>query len=34
MALPIRYVGLGEAVDDLEVFDAEIYVESLIGSST
>ena len=34
MALPIRYVGLGEAVDDLEVFDAEVYVESLIGSST
>ncbi len=33
MALPIRYVGLGEAVDDLEVFDAEIYVESLIGSA-
>ena len=34
MALPIRYVGLGEAVEDLEVFDAEIYVESLIGSAS
>ena len=34
MALPIRYVGLGEAVDDLEVFDAEVYVESLIGTAT
>jgi len=33
MALPIRYVGLGEAVDDLEVFDAEVYVESLIGGA-
>ena len=33
MALPIRFVGLGEAVDDLEVFDAEVYVESLIGGS-
>jgi fused signal recognition particle receptor len=33
MALPIRYVGIGEAVDDLEVFDAEVYVESLIGGS-
>ena len=33
MALPIRYVGLGEAVDDLEVFNAETYVESLIGGA-
>jgi fused signal recognition particle receptor len=33
MALPIRYVGIGEALDDLEVFDAEVYVESLIGGS-
>ncbi|SHG65157.1 fused signal recognition particle receptor [Hydrocarboniphaga daqingensis] len=33
MALPIRYVGLGEAVDDLEVFDAGLYVESLIGGT-
>ena len=34
MALPIRYVGLGEAVDDLEVFDAGLYVESLIGGTS
>jgi fused signal recognition particle receptor len=33
MALPIRFVGLGEAVDDLEVFDAKVYVESLIGEA-
>ena len=33
MALPIHYVGLGEAVDDLEVFDAGLYVESLIGGT-
>ncbi len=34
MALPIRYVGLGEAIEDLEVFDADVYVESLIGSGS
>ncbi|MDB5969280.1 MAG: ftsY [Hydrocarboniphaga sp.] len=33
MALPIRYVGLGEALEDLEVFDAEVYVDSLIGGA-
>ena len=32
LALPIRFVGLGEAIDDLEPFDAEAYVEALIGS--
>jgi fused signal recognition particle receptor len=29
--LPIRYVGIGEQVDDLVVFDAEQYVNGLFG---
>lgn len=29
--LPIRYAGIGEKVDDLVVFDAEQYVNSLFG---
>jgi len=32
LSLPVRYVGLGEAIDDLEPFDAETYAEALIGS--
>ena len=31
LSLPVRFVGLGEGMDDLEVFDAEAYVEALIG---
>ena len=31
LALPIRFVGLGEAIDDLEPFDAVAYVDALIG---
>jgi len=31
MALPVRYVGIGEAAEDLEPFDAEAYAEALIG---
>ena len=29
--LPIRYVGIGEQVDDLMVFDAENYVNGLFN---
>lgn len=32
LSLPVRFVGLGEGIDDLEPFDAEAYVEALIGS--
>ena len=32
LALPVRFVGLGEGMGDLEPFDAEAYVEALIGS--
>jgi fused signal recognition particle receptor len=31
LSLPIRFVGLGESVADLEVFDAAAYVDALIG---
>lgn len=31
LALPVRFVGLGEALEDLEPFDAEAYVEALVG---
>ncbi|MEO8649589.1 MAG: signal recognition particle-docking protein FtsY [Acidobacteriota bacterium] len=31
LALPIRYIGIGEQVDDLMVFDAGTYVDSLFN---
>ncbi|MGH8444026.1 MAG: signal recognition particle-docking protein FtsY [Solimonas sp.] len=31
MALPVRFIGLGEAADDLQPFDAEAYADALIG---
>ena len=31
LSLPIRYVGLGEGLDDLEVFEAGAFVDALIG---
>jgi fused signal recognition particle receptor len=31
LQLPIRYVGTGEGIDDLAPFDAEAYVEGLLG---
>ncbi|HKY91081.1 MAG TPA: signal recognition particle-docking protein FtsY [Nevskiaceae bacterium] len=31
LSLPVRFVGLGEAVEDLEPFDAATYAEALIG---
>ena len=31
--LPIRWVGVGEAVDDLVPFEAEAYVDGLLGSA-
>ncbi|HUP90922.1 MAG TPA: signal recognition particle-docking protein FtsY [Solimonas sp.] len=33
MALPIRFVGVGEAVEDLEPFDADAFAEALIGEA-
>lgn len=31
MALPVRFIGIGESVDDLQPFDAQAYVDALIG---
>lgn len=29
LSLPIRYIGIGEGIDDLEVFDPKLFVEAL-----
>ncbi len=29
---PVKYIGVGEQIDDLQVFDRELYVESLFGN--
>ncbi len=29
--LPVKFIGIGEKLDDLEAFDAETYVEALLG---
>ncbi|MBX6420643.1 MAG: signal recognition particle-docking protein FtsY [Nevskia sp.] len=31
LALPIRFIGVGEGIEDLEAFDADAYVQALIG---
>ena len=33
LGIPVSYIGLGEKLDDLEVFDTERYLESLFGES-
>ena len=30
-SIPVKYIGLGEGVDDLRSFDKELFVESLLG---
>ncbi len=32
LGLPIRYIGVGESIDDLQVFDAKEFTSALIGS--
>lgn len=32
MALPVKYVGVGEKIDDLEVFDPESFVDALFAA--
>jgi fused signal recognition particle receptor len=29
--IPVKYIGVGEKMTDLQVFDPEIYVESIFG---
>jgi fused signal recognition particle receptor len=31
LGLPIRYVGLGEGVDDLQLFDPKTFIETLLN---
>ncbi|MGH7658591.1 MAG: signal recognition particle-docking protein FtsY, partial [Gemmatimonadales bacterium] len=31
LGLPIRFVGLGEGVEDLQPFDVEAFVDNLVG---
>ena len=33
LGLPVRYVGVGESVEDLQAFDPEAFVEALLGES-
>ena len=30
LRMPIRYVGLGEGVDDLQIFDPKTFIETLL----
>ena len=30
--IPVRYIGIGEKMEDLQVFNAEAFVDSLFGS--
>ena len=32
LAMPIRYVGLGEGIDDLQLFDPKTFIETLLGT--
>jgi fused signal recognition particle receptor len=32
MNLPVKYVGVGEQLDDLEVFEPDAFVEALFGA--
>ena len=34
LGIPVRYVGVGESVDDLRDFDAEDFVDALFGDAT
>lgn len=32
LGIPVRYIGVGEAIDDLRPFDADLFVEALFGN--
>ena len=29
--IPVKYIGLGEGIDDLQLFDKQAFVQSLFG---
>ena len=31
MKLPVRFIGIGEQIDDLQVFESEKFVEAMFG---
>ena len=31
MGIPVKYIGVGEGIDDLEIFDAEGFVDALFS---
>jgi fused signal recognition particle receptor len=33
LGIPVKFIGIGEGVDDLIVFDPEEFVDSLLGVS-
>jgi fused signal recognition particle receptor len=32
LGVPVKYIGLGEGADDLAEFEAELFVDGLLGS--
>ncbi len=34
LGVPIRFIGIGEAIDDLQTFNGETFVEALLGEGT
>lgn len=34
LQIPVKYIGLGEGIDDLQVFDAEEFVRSIFGNKS
>lgn len=33
LQIPVRYIGIGESIEDLRPFDADLFVEALFGAS-
>ncbi|MBQ1256541.1 MAG: signal recognition particle-docking protein FtsY, partial [Clostridia bacterium] len=31
LGLPVRYIGVGEGLDDMQPFDAKEYVDAILG---
>jgi len=31
MGIPVKYVGVGEKIDDIEIFDPDAFVDALVG---
>ena len=31
LGVPVKYVGIGEGIEDLQPFDGEIFVDAILG---